>query len=255
MAKEKVVGLVLSGGGVRGVAHIGVIQALHEAGIYPHIIAGTSAGALVGAMYAGENSPEEMLHFFQDTSLFQFRNLAFRKPALIDTHKFIDKLTDSLPGKTFEDLSRPLFVTTTDMLHGELKVFSEGELIRPVLASAAFPGMFSPIEIEGSLYSDGGIMNNFPVELIRDRCDLLIGVDVNPIDTIRPKDMDSIVEVLSRSIRLSMRGPDKAKHERCDWLIHPMEICEYDTFAMGKLQEIYDIGYQEAQIQLQNFLS
>ena len=247
------VGLVLSGGGVRGVAHIGAIKALEEAEIYPQIIAGTSAGALVGAMYAGGKNPEEMFHFFQDTALFQLRNLAFRKPALIDTAKFYGKLAEYLPGETFEALLLPLFVTATDMLNGQLQVFHQGELIRPVLASAAFPGMFSPVKIDELMYSDGGIMNNFPIELIQDQSDFLIGIDVNPIESIGPKDMDSIVEVLSRSIRLSMRGPYKSKHDQCDLLIYPMEISQYDTFAMGKLEEIFELGYEEAKKVLTNW--
>src|SRR5690606_12969203 len=163
-------GLCLSGGGVRGLAHVGVIQAMQERGMEASVVSGTSAGAIVGALYAQGMTPDEMLDFFYHTEIFRWSNYTWFKPGLIDTDKFYGIFKKHMPEDDFESLSKELFVVTTDILHGKPRVFSEGPLIKPVLASAAFPVVLSPVEIEGVLYSDGGIVNNFPIELIRDKC-------------------------------------------------------------------------------------
>ncbi len=161
------IGLVLSGGGARGAAHIGVIKALEEHKIYPTHIAGTSAGAIVGALYAGGVGWLEMLNFFKTIPLFNTNRYAYRKPGFIDTKRFYDNFKEYLPIDNFNALKKPLFITATNVVDGTLKIFHEGELIRPVLASASFPGVFTPTEIDGSYYIDGGTLNNFPVEPLK----------------------------------------------------------------------------------------
>ncbi|WP_273565712.1 patatin-like phospholipase family protein [Maribacter halichondriae] len=181
------IGLVLSGGGARGIAHIGAIKALEEHGIYPSHIAGTSAGAVVGALYAGGCSWEEMLDFFKTTQIFSLNKYARNKPGLVDTDKFYDQFKSYLPKDSFETLQKPLYITATNLLDGTLKVFHRGELIRPVLASAAVPGIFAPVKIKNGYYVDGGALNNFPVDLIQMYCDRIVGVYVNPFEKIKSK--------------------------------------------------------------------
>ncbi|MDX1769867.1 MAG: patatin-like phospholipase family protein [Arenibacter troitsensis] len=125
--KSKSVGLVLSGGGVKGMAHIGMIQALNEFGISTQSVSGTSVGALVGALYANGNSVEEMLQFFKETPLFRYNFMTILKPGLLDTERYFDLLARYLPGNTFESLERKLFVVATDLQKGDEKKFSEGE--------------------------------------------------------------------------------------------------------------------------------
>ena len=158
--ESKSVGLVLSGGGVKGMAHIGMIQALNEFGISSHAVSGTSVGALIGALYANGNSVKEMLQFFKETPLFRYHFMTILKPGLLDTERYFDLLAKYLPDNSFETLERKLYVIATDLQKGDEKIFSEGELIKPLLASAALPPVFSPVAINGRLYADGGIMNN-----------------------------------------------------------------------------------------------
>jgi NTE family protein len=182
-------GLVLSGGGVGGIAHIGVIKALEEHGIRPSIISGASAGAIVGAFYAAGYSTNEILEFFQTTSLFSIKNYAVRKAGFVDTNKFYNIFKQYFPEDSFEALKKKLYISTTNIISGKTKFFHEGLLIHPLLASAAVPGVFSPMIIENELYADGGITNNFPTEPLMTDCDKIIGVQVHPLKKIKVEDL------------------------------------------------------------------
>ena len=107
---------------------------------------------------------------------------AFGKPGWVDPESFYKRFLEILPEDDFSALKIPLQVTATNILSGELKVFSKGPLIRAILASAAFPGFFAPVEIGKGYYVDGGVLNNFPVDLLREQADFLIGVYVNPFE-------------------------------------------------------------------------
>ena len=144
---DKKIGLVLSGGGIRGMAHIGLIKAMEERNLEAKTVAGTSVGALVGALYANGNSTTEMLQFFKETPLFQYSFFAFGKPGLIDTERYVPILKKHFQKNSFATLKKPLFVVATDMQNGTERVFHEGELIRPLLASAAL----SPVLVRWKL--------------------------------------------------------------------------------------------------------
>ncbi|NND08484.1 MAG: patatin-like phospholipase family protein [Saprospiraceae bacterium] len=240
------IGLVLSGGGIRGVAHIGVIRALEEAGIFPDMIAGTSAGALVGALYAAGKSWQEMLTFFKEASIFRISNFAHGKPGLINSDKFYELYRSQFMEDSFEHLKKPLFIATCDLMKGREKLFSKGPLIKALLASAALPGVFSPIEINGALYADGGILNNFPVEPLLPLCSTIWGVYVNPIEELIPEDLDSTRQVVERAFHLTTRYPSLRKLKSCTHIICPAGLSAYATFSINAEQEIFELGYREA---------
>ena len=168
-------GIVLSGGGSRGLAHAGVLRALAENGIEPDCIAGTSAGALVGALHASGRDSAEILEFFDDVHPFRFSRLALNKPGVIDSEKLVGSFEQWFPDDSFEALRKPLFVTGTDLVSGRLEVWSSGALVRPLLASSAVPFVISPTRVDDRLYVDGGIVNNFPVEPLFGLCDTILG--------------------------------------------------------------------------------
>ncbi|GAA4112569.1 patatin-like phospholipase family protein [Aquimarina addita] len=248
------IGLVLSGGGFKGVAHIGAIQAIEEAGIVPDIISGTSAGSIVGALYAGGHSAEEIKDFFNNTSLFNFHRLTRKKAGFLDSEKFYDDLIRFFPENSFESLHKKLFVTATDIIEGVTRVFSEGDLIKSVLASAAFPGMFSPVLIDGHLYSDGGILNNFPIEPLQEACDTIIGIDVTPLKKPKISDFKHSYNVMLRAYYLRATPNSMAKFKHCDLVIQPEELINYGLFSSSNLDKVYDVGYQEAKKQLDLFV-
>lgn len=245
-------GLVLSGGGIRGVAHIGAIKALEEYGIYPTHIAGTSAGAIVGALYAAGCNWEEMLDFFKSTEIFSLTNYAMGKPGFLDTEKFHDQLKAYISHDTFESLGKQLYVTATNLLDGTLNVFSEGELIKPVLASAAVPGLFAPVEINNGYYVDGGTLNNFPVDLIKKYCDQIVGVYVNPFNHVSIKELNHVNKVLERAYHVMVANETTKKFKDCDILIRPANMDRFGMFTLKNLDIILDLGYNATMNALKN---
>lgn len=238
------IGLVLSGGGAKGIAQIGAIKALEEFNIFVTHISGTSAGAVVGALYASGMPNEEIFHFFKTTSLFTRSKFAYKKPGFINTDKFYNDLIKYFPKDSFSELKKPLFVTATDILKGTLVIFNEGQLIKPVLASASFPGVFTPVEMNNTLYVDGGTLNNFPVEPLKPICSKIIGIFVNPLKEITPKDLKNSLAVVDRAFDINTSSRSLKKFSECDLLISPAELNDFGTFSVNDLDKIFDIGYQ-----------
>ena len=240
------IGIVLSGGGVRGVAHLGLLQVLEEIGIEPVVFSGTSAGALVGAMRAAGHPIGTILDFFKTTSIFNMGNFTARKPGFIDSDKFIPVLKEYLPIDDFSALKKKLYVTATDMVRGRQRTFSHGQLIRPVLASAAFPVVFTPVEIEGHLYTDGGALNNFPVEPLTGECELIIGSNVHPFKEMQPSDIKNTLSVMERLFHLSIHHHSVQKYHLCNVVIAPQELAAFATFDRSHFDEMFEIGYKAA---------
>jgi NTE family protein len=193
------IGIVLSGGGTRGIAHIGVLRALGERGIFPDCIAGASAGAIVGALYAAGYAPPEMLEFFIKKNPFRLSKVAFSKPGIIDTAKVVSDFEEYFPENSFEALGRELRIVATDLTRGEPVEFDSGALIPAVLASSSVPLLFTPLEIGDQVFADGGIVSNFPAELLEGRCRALLGVHASPIRELARSDLNSSLTVLKRA--------------------------------------------------------
>ncbi len=158
-------GLALSGGGARGLAHIGALEVLLEAGLDFQVVAGTSMGAIVGALFAAGMAPKEMLALARKTPWLGLLGLSPRE-GIFSRRKLKDFLAEHLPP-TFEGLRRPLAVTAVDVRSGRLLYLTQGDLPSAVLASAAYPGLLAPVEREGVLLFDGGVLDNLPVDAVR----------------------------------------------------------------------------------------
>tara|TARA_R110002096_G_scaffold99398_7_gene220225 strand:+ start:2265 stop:3044 length:780 start_codon:yes stop_codon:yes gene_type:complete len=236
-------GLVLSGGGMRGAAHIGAIKALEEHNLYPTHIAGTSAGAIVGALYAYGYKWEDILKFFKSVQILDIKKYALNKPGFIDAEKFYPEFKNYIINDDFSFLKKDLSITATNILNGNLEIFDKGELIRPILASAAMPGIFAPVKINDSYYIDGGTLNNFPVELLKTTCDKIIGVYVNGFDTIKINNLKHSHNVIERAFKLKSVKDDQEKFNDCDLVISPKELNNYGTFDRKHLDDIFKIGY------------
>lgn len=190
----KRVGLALGGGGARGVAHIAYIKAMEEMGVRPSIIAGTSSGAIVGALYAGGMSPDQMYSMLQ--TLFRaktnkrnpFKGMKDMPSGLISSvaKNYLFKI---VPRHTFEELDIPLKMVATNFHTLEEKVFTNGDIFGPLMSSSSFPSTFSPQLVEGEYYIDGGATNIVPFDIIRDDCDILIAIDVSKVrpNNYKPK--------------------------------------------------------------------
>ena len=246
---SKSIGLVLSGGGSKGIAQAGALKFLDEQNIKPSHIAGTSAGAIIAAFYAFGKKPEEILEFFKSIYFFNWKHFTFKKAGIIDSDSFKNYFNLIFQDVTVGELNIPTFITATNLVSGKLKVFNEDtKVIDAILASSSFPGMLSPFEINGKLYSDGGILNHFPTDLLQGRCDAIIGIYVSPIQTIEAKDLKSIKSVTTRAFDLLSAQGNYQKFSFCDWVIEPKELANFSTFETNKIKmdKIFEIGYQAA---------
>ncbi|QVY65562.1 patatin-like phospholipase family protein [Polaribacter sp. Q13] len=237
------IGLVLSGGGARGAAHIGVIKALEEHGIFPTHIAGTSSGAIVGGLYAAGVSWPEILNFFKTITIFSTYRYARNKPGFLNSANFYDDLKTFFPIDNFDALKKTLFVTAANIIDGSSKIFSQGQVIKPIIASASFPGVFTPTEINGNYYVDGGTLNNFPVEPLKTICTKIIGVYVNPLKEVSINDLKHSYSVIERAYKIKVAAESMNKFPECDLVITPQELVDYATFDMNNIDTIFNLGY------------
>lgn len=236
------IGLALSGGGARGVAHLGVLKALLEHGIEPTMISGVSAGAIAGSLYAAGYQPDEVLEIIISTKMFRFLRPAMSRVGILKMERTDELYLKYLTGNSFEALKVPLIVSATNLNRGETVYFDRGELIKPIQASSCIPVLFEPVQINGNTYVDGGILNNLPVEPLLDTCDCIIGVHTNPYDT--KQKFTSMRAVMERSLLLAVQYNVKVRIKHCDLFIEPTALKRYATFDIAKAREIFDIGYQ-----------
>jgi len=239
-------GLALSGGGTRGAAHIGVIKALEESGIEPDIISGCSAGALVGALYAANHSADDIYYFFKHTSLFSHPSLTINHPGFFESNKYIEDLAPLFPDDRFEALNKKLKVYSTDLVKGTLVEHESGPVTNCVIASCAIPGIFTPVEMNGQMLSDGGIINVFPVSKIRKETENILGVLITAPGVKTREQIKNTRHVLDRAFLLNIHSKAETEARLCDWLINPEEIGGYKIISKKNLQEMYQIGYDHA---------
>ncbi|KAA3634850.1 MAG: phospholipase [Bacteroidetes bacterium] len=241
------IGLVLSGGGVRGMAHIGIIQALEENGVDIYAIAGASAGALVGTLYAAGLKPKEILAFYEEHNLFNISYYNLGGAGIFNSEKYQEYYKEYIPENSFEALKKKLFISTTDLEAGRSVIHSTGELLLPLVASASLPPVFSPVEIDNRLHADGGILNNFPVEPLQENCDKIIGSYVSPIKPLGKKDLRSTTQISSRSMSLVLYEAVRQKYHLCDVVLEIEELETINLLNQRQIKEAYEIGYRKAE--------
>jgi NTE family protein len=243
-------GLVLSGGGARGFAHLGVMQALNEEGIYPDVLSGTSAGALTGVFYCDGYSPEEALTIMKTSSRLNYMRPTLPRDGLLQISGIRKILETHLRAKTFEELKIRLFVTATDLNNGKPVYFSSGELLDAVIASASIPVLFKPVIINKRYYVDGGVLDNLPIKPIENKCCITIGSFVNPVgyeDVI-----SGLTKIAVRAFMLTMSREIGEKSKKFDLFIAPPELKNYGILDPEKADDVFKIGYNETKEKLKD---
>ncbi|NDV68675.1 patatin-like phospholipase family protein [Dysgonomonas sp. 25] len=234
-------GVALSGGGAKGFAHLGVMQALQDNGISPDIISGTSAGALAGVLIADGYEPHDIITLFEKKAFKQFAQITMPKCGFFHTKPFYAFLEKHLTARTFEELKIPLLVVATDIEEGKSHTFSSGPLLETIVASCAFPIVFSPVEIGGKHYVDGGLFKNFPVSIIRKQCKTIIGVNVSPLNRVKYR--ESLKYIIERSYHYLSISNTFLDRQLCDILLELANLNEYPMFDLEHPREIYQRGY------------
>ncbi len=236
-------GLCLSGGGTRGIAHLGVLQAMQEHYIEVEYLSGASAGAIIGTLYASGISPTEILTIFKESSLTRLFKVSLPSLGLTDNTYIVDMLKELVGKDDFSQLKKKMFISVTNINKGCFEIVSEGPLFDIVAASASIPILFKPKEINGHIYADGGLLNNLPIEPLKSHCNHIIGVNVTPIDLV--DDIDNMIDIAYRSLDLIMWNNVKPRLEQCDIVIEP-DTDKYGFFDLKKADEIYLLGYEAA---------
>lgn len=275
------IGLVLSGGGAKGLAHIGVIKVLEEAGIKPDIITGTSMGSIVGSLYAAGYSVEEMTAINKNADWNKLlsdkgtlRRITMNEKAESKKYIFSIPIKDkkiNLPGgliegqhleayfselfwpltaeQDFNKLPIPFHCMSVDLISGKTIELQSGDLVKSIRASMSIPTVFSPVKMDSMLLVDGGVTRNFPVqEAIDMGADIIIGVYVGYEEDVKAKDLSSMTDVIQRAVGLAGIVDAKAQNAKCDILIVP-ELGEYGAGDFTKGEIIQDLGEQTARKQ------
>ncbi|WP_447950812.1 patatin-like phospholipase family protein [Chryseobacterium koreense] len=247
--EKKKLGLVLSGGGTKGVAHAGVIKFLNEKSIEPEILACCSAGSIVGCMYAVGKSPEEILQFFNSVYFFNWRHFAINQPGLVSSRIFRNYLQPIFEDMKIGDLQKDMRIIATELVSGKQVIFgAEFGVVDAIIASCSIPGVTTPYIVGDEMFSDGGVLNNFPADIIKHECEKMIGVFVSPPQEIEISHLNSIRAVVSRSYDLLSYRTELYKFSYCDWFITSKKLSQYGTFERKaeRLTEIFEIGYDAA---------
>lgn len=232
---------VLSGGGARGFAHLGVIKALQEQKIYPSGISGTSAGAIAGVFLANGYTVDEVIEILVgklSRRMFTWNSL---RMGLISFNKVGEYIKKNLRYHKFEELEIPLYITATSFIDGTQKIFDKGDIMEALTASCAIPAIFPAVEINGIPYVDGGLFNNLPVEPFFNQKKDIICIHVNPIRDLSEK--RGLWEIVDRSFHLSFVEKVRRSAHGCFMYIEPKELIDYNLFELSKASEIIDIGY------------
>lgn len=246
--KKYKIGIALSGGGARGIAHLGVLKALHEREIEPEIISGASAGSIVGALYADGHDPEDIFKMFQEQGFYKFIRFGLEPMGLLKLDGLVKLLESNLTVKHIEELSKPLIIACTEFNSGKMRLFSEGPLPTLVKASCSIPILFKAVEYDGKYLVDGGVTSNMPVEPISDDCERIIGSHVNPID--EQDDLSGWTNMVDRVFTLATYNTVRQNIEKCDLFIEPPKLAHFGIFSSAKDRQMFDLGYDETMKQL-----
>ncbi|GGE03560.1 patatin-like phospholipase family protein [Psychroflexus salis] len=274
------VGVVLSGGGAKGLAHIGALQVIEEAGVQIDYIAGTSMGAIIGGLYAAGYSPKQLDSIFYATDFnklirdelprnaktyferkedekyglsLNFDNFKPSLPSGLskgqNVYNFLAQLTAHVETNEFKDLPIPFFCVATNLETGAEIIMDQGSLPLAISASGAIPSVFRPIQVEEELLTDGGVVNNFPVEELKKRgANFIIGVDVQDSLYTREK-LKNGLDVMTQVSNFRMINAMKNKRELVDVFIRP-DIKEFSVLDFDRGEEIIKNGVFAASKQI-----
>ncbi|MBF4508183.1 patatin-like phospholipase family protein [Flavobacterium sp. JLP] len=275
--KRPKIGLVLSGGGAKGFAHIGVLKVLEEAGIKIDFIGGTSMGSVIGGLYASGYNASQIDSIFKKTNfdelindyiprssknfygkkndelyaiVLPFSNFKVGIPEALSKGMYNYNLLSSLTRnvrhiRDFNKLPTPFLCIGTNIETGEEVLLNKGNLVQAMMASAAFPSLFTPVEIDGNLLVDGGVVNNYPIQEVRNLgADIIIGVDVQD-DLMKRKNLKNATRILVQITNLQSIDKMKSKIKDTDVYIKP-DIRDFGVISFDKGEEIIRKGEEAA---------
>jgi len=236
------IGIVLSGGGARSIAHLGVLQALEDLGIRPGAIAGASAGAVLGALYAAGHTPRKILDAVQQSVATGLLNKISPGFGLFTISGLTRFFNDTKLHRNFEDLAIPLWVSATNLRSSAPVIFSSGPLHRALIGSCAVPGITMPVNFRHMYLADGGLLDNLPAHAIRPHCQMLIGSNVNGFQT-PPSPKASRLDLMDKCFHLVIAGQVAASAALCDYCVMP-DLHQFSMFELKHPGQLFRAGYR-----------
>lgn len=243
---KRPIGIALSGGATLGAAHVGVLQILESEGIKPDFVAGTSAGALVGAAYCAGIPLTEIESLFLTMKWPTLIKISVKRAlSLFDTQPMEEFLIRKIGNIEFKDLRIPFAAVACDIHTGQRVIMSEGLLAPSIRASAAVPGLFSPVQINGNLLVDGGIVDNLPVEHVRSMgAKYIIACDVSKRGPVSKKP-ENPFEILLSMIYIMQSRSALPNKDVCDCYIRP-QVSQYSSWGFGDMPSVIEAGREAA---------
>jgi len=250
VALQRRVGLALGGGGARGIAHIGVLAELEAENIPVHLIAGTSAGSLVGALYAAGLSPDQLLALAQRTTWRDLVHLTLPRVGLVNAEPMQTLLNDIFGNGNIEDLPIPFAAVTCDLVTGQEVVITKGNIAVAVRASCSIPGIFVPVPHGNYLLVDGGLVNGVPVSVAKSMgSNMTIAVRLN--QGVTPSQhLHNIFGILAQAAEIMQRSQHMAEP---DILISP-DITNHSMADLNRVLPAYFAGRTATQAALPDIL-
>jgi NTE family protein len=246
-AQKSNIGIVLGGGGALGFAHIGALKALQEHGITPTHVAGASMGAIIGSLYAYGYSPDEITRLVKEQKAYKINKLMtfniFNSKG-ISNHKKLSRILDTiLPVDSFDSLRYFFALAMTDIVRLQPEyAWSGGNLREKIMASAAIPAIYEPIYLNSTVYVDGGVTDNLPIEPLLGRCSVIIMLNVN-YPEMENKEF-SKKDMLKRTTAAAMKQMNASRVQKADYYVTFPELAEYKVFDFKLYKVLIDIGYR-----------
>ena len=251
---DKRIGLVLSGGGALGAAHIGVLEVLEGAGIRPSCVTGVSAGSAVGVAYCAGIGVAQIRDVALNLQWSKLGRVVRPHRGFFDGSRLEEYLIGLIGDRTFDELEIPFSAAATDILRDELVILHQGRVAPAVRASCAFPGVFTPVESEGRLLVDGGLINNLPVSAARGLgAEYVIAVDLSAPLVGRRKPPSNLMDMWFMSLATLIRNTNR-EAELADVVICP-EVGEFNWVELGQAPELLERGRRAAEQALPRILN
>jgi NTE family protein len=247
-------GLALSGGGVKAVAHIGVLSALRDAGLNFDMVAGTSAGALVGLFYCAGHDPDSMSRVLQAelAGRWWWRWLPMGKylrlTRLLRCGGLQEIMRRHVSATRFEDLQKPFFATSTDLVHGEAVIHERGDVVQAVQASMSLPGFANPVRDGDRLLVDGGLLTYLPSEILRQRgADIIVGVELAGEPGVADTPGCDALSVFGRVMHMQHNLLHQQQLAAADVLIRP-RLAGFGCADFANMDTIFERGREAGKL-------
>ena len=242
------IGLALGSGGLRGLAHIGVLKVLEEAGIPVDFVAGCSIGSLIGGLYAAGLDSDTILKLAKNLKRRHWLDFVIPKMGLVAGDRTLDMLRLLTQRKRFEDLSIPFAVVATELNSGDEIVFTEGEVAQAIRASISVPGVFVPFKIGDLVLVDGAVVNPTPMDVAHKMgAELVIAVDLVPSKV--EANVTNIFDVMIQTIDIVERQLFKHREQYCDVLVRP-DVAHISPSSFDAVDECVTLGVEAMAMKL-----